>query len=91
MNTTERQKTLKELVLGKCWEYIHDNFHKFNQANKIKVSLALLQKSMPQEIEGIQQQIIVSATIQKEIPGEPQNTNRIAEYFRGPTQSSPTA
>lgn len=52
MNTTLAEKTLKELVLGKCWEYINDNFHKFNEANKIKVALALLQKSMPTVVEG---------------------------------------
>lgn len=52
MNTTTREKNLKELVLGKCWDYINDNFHKFNEANKIKVSLALIQKSMPTEMIG---------------------------------------
>ena len=84
MNTTEREKSVKELLLGKTWQYLHDNFHKFKQAQKIKIALALCQKDMPQEIQGIQQQIIVSATIQKEVPGEPENTNRIAEYFNGP-------
>ena len=89
MNTTKREKNLKELVLGKCWKYIHANFDNFNQANKIKISLALLQKSMPQEITGMSQQIIISATIQKEVSGEPENTtnNRIAEYFSGPPYS----
>ena len=63
-NTTKKEKNLKELVLGKCWEYIHDNFHKFNQANKIKVSLALLQKSMPTELSG-QLHVNQMTTIQK--------------------------
>ena len=90
MNTTEREKNLKELVLGKCWKYIHDNFNKFNQVNKIKVSLALLQKSMPQEITGMNQQIIISAVIQKQLSGEPENTsNRIAEYFSGSPYAPP--
>jgi len=52
MNTTKYEKTLKELMLGKCWEYLHDNFHKFSESNKIKVSLALLQKDMPNKMEG---------------------------------------
>ena len=52
MNTTKYEKTLKELMLGKCWEYLNDNFHKFTEANKIKVSLALLQKDMPNKMEG---------------------------------------
>ena len=52
MNTTLREKTLKELVLGKCWNYINDNFHKFTEPNKIKIALALLQKSMPTIVEG---------------------------------------
>ncbi len=52
MNTSNHEKTLKELVLGKCWEYINENFYKFNETNKIKVALALLQKSMPTVVEG---------------------------------------
>lgn len=66
MNTTRREKNLKELVLGRCWRYIYLNFPKFNEDNKIKISLALLQKSMPQEIIGSNQSIVVMNQIKKD-------------------------
>ncbi|GEM_PF-6134113 len=91
MNTTQREKTVKELLLGKTWDYLNDNFHKFKQPIKIKIALALVQKDMPQEISGISQQVILSATIQKHLPGEPENTNRIAEYFQRGSPDSSTA
>lgn len=51
-NTTEREKTIKELLLGTTWSYLHDNFHKFSEANKIKIALTLCAKDMPTEIKG---------------------------------------
>lgn len=48
----ERDRTLKEIFIGNCWKYLHDNFHKFSEPNKIKISLALAQKDMPTEIKG---------------------------------------
>jgi hypothetical protein len=36
----------------KCKDYLNDNFHKFSQYNKIKISLAILVKSMPTQLEG---------------------------------------
>lgn len=45
-------KLLKEKVLDLCWSYLHENFHKFNEANKIKVSMALCTKNIPQKLEG---------------------------------------
>lgn len=65
MNTNNREKGLKELVLGKCWEYINRNFEKFSQPNKIKICLALLQKSMPTQLEGNLNQVVQMPTIQK--------------------------
>ena len=65
MNTTNYEKTRKELFLGKCWEYLDDNFHKFGQANKIKIALALAQKDLPQEVKGLSQQIVVMNEILK--------------------------
>ena len=47
-------------------------------------------KMVPQEITG-EQKIVVSATIQKEVSGEPENTNRLAEYFSGSPHSPSTA
>ena len=53
MNTlSKRDKTLKEIFIGNCWKYLHDNFHKFNETNKIKIALALAQKDMPTQMAG---------------------------------------
>jgi hypothetical protein len=53
MNTDRSEKTIKEIFVGKCWQYLHDNFHKFNQTNQIKIALELCKKNIPQEVEGI--------------------------------------
>lgn len=40
----------KQVVLyDMCHQYLIDNFHKFSEANKIKVSLTLASKMVPQE------------------------------------------
>ena len=65
MNTTKHEKTNKELFLGKCWSYLDDNFHKFSEANKIKIALTLAQKDIPQEVSGLSQQIVVMNDILK--------------------------
>ena len=49
---SEQERTIKELFLHTCWEYLRDNFHKFNETNKIKIALTLAQKDLPQEIKG---------------------------------------
>lgn len=45
-------KSIKVLFIGKCWDYLHDNFHKFSEGNRIKISLELCKKDIPQVIEG---------------------------------------
>lgn len=74
MVTPQGEKTTQEL-LQKCRSYLNDNFHKFSQANKIRISLALIQKSMPLEVEGaIEHTVFYQQIIAKPVP------NRIAEY-----------
>lgn len=51
MTTTKREKKTKEIVLGKCWKYLDDNFHKLSQSNKIKIALELCKKDLPQALE----------------------------------------
>ena len=66
MNTSKREKTIKELFIGKCWDYLNDNFHKFTDDNKLKVALELCKKNLPQEIEGnINTNIVMMGTIKK--------------------------
>ena len=65
-NTSKHEKRIKDLFVGKCWEYLNDNFHKFTDTNKIKVALTLVQKDMPQEIEGMNlQQVVMMGEIKK--------------------------
>jgi len=52
-NTSELQDTaVKSLFIAKCWKYLDDNFHKFSEGNRIKISLELCKKDIPQQIEG---------------------------------------
>ena len=39
-------------VVENCWNYLLENFHKFNEHNKIKVALAVVSKDMPTKLEG---------------------------------------
>lgn len=52
MNTSKREKTIKELFIGECWQYLRSNFSKFNQTNQIKIALELCKKDIPQEMTG---------------------------------------
>ncbi len=75
-NITGREKQLREAVLDSCWEYLRDNFHKFSEANQLKVSIALCTKNLPQEINGeLTHKVTQMPTIEK--------GNRLLEYNIG--------
>lgn len=44
----KKQEKLYEI----CHDYLIDNFHKFTEANKIKVASAICTKYIPQKFEG---------------------------------------
>jgi len=48
----KNEQSIKKLFVGKCWSYLNDNFHKFNERNKIKIALELCKKDIPQVLEG---------------------------------------
>jgi len=52
MNTTHEEKRATKDLVDKCRVYLLENFHKFSEDNKIKISLKLLEKSMPTQLEG---------------------------------------
>jgi len=52
MSSEYNEKSVKELFIGKCWDYLSNNFHKFTPTNQIKVALELAKKNMPTEIQG---------------------------------------
>lgn len=43
---------VKNQVIANCWQYLYENFHKFHDTNKIKITLAIIQKDMPTKLEG---------------------------------------
>ena len=45
-------KSKQERLYTLCHDYLIDNFHKFSDANKLKVALVLASKMAPQQIEG---------------------------------------
>lgn len=45
-------KKKQEQLYNLCYDYLNDNFHKFTDANKLKVSLALATKMAPSNVEG---------------------------------------
>jgi hypothetical protein len=85
MNTTKHEKTIKELFLNECWEYLRDNFHKFSETNKIKIALTLSTKDIPQKVEG-DVKVTEMPSIKKVYDGL--NTNRIAEFVIGSPDTS---
>jgi len=51
-NAQKGNKSIKELVVNNCWQYLYNNFHKFNQTNKIKIALELAKKDLPTQLQG---------------------------------------
>lgn len=46
-----KAKDASDDLINKCAEYLNDNFHKFSQSNKIKISLEIFKRKMPTQIE----------------------------------------
>lgn len=72
MNTTKQEKTIKELFIGNCWQYLNDNFHKFSETNKIKIALELCKKDTPTELTG---NLSVTLMPEVKIDGKPLELN----------------
>lgn len=51
-NTLKGSRTIKELVVENCWQYLYENFHKFSETNKIKIALELSKKDLPTQLTG---------------------------------------
>ena len=71
---------VREQALDKMWNYVYENFDKFSEANKIKVSVAFCTKSMPQVIEG---NYNVTKLDKVKLDGKPQELhigNRIGQF-----------
>ena len=46
----EASTNVRNQVIENCWQYLLENFHKLNETNKIKVSLAITTRSIPTQI-----------------------------------------
>ena len=77
---TAQQETIRQKVLTKLWDYVDENFHKFSEANKLKVVVALCSKSMPQIIEGNYQVTKMPTVKLIDKEQELQIGTRIADY-----------
>ena len=80
---TKEETVSFQSLFKKSYVYLNDNFHKFKQQNKIQVAIAVCKMAVPQKFEHSGGVTVQMPVIQKEIPGEANNTNCIAEYLIG--------
>lgn len=61
---TLAEKSKRNMLIGKTWEYLCDNFHKFSEDNKIRIALEIAKKNMPTILEGeLNQKIVQMGTV----------------------------
>ncbi len=48
----ETPPSLRTALVNKSWQYLYENFHKFNEFNRIKVALEIIKRDMPTKLEG---------------------------------------
>lgn len=67
----EHNDAIRRAVIETCWQYLHENFHKFTEANKIKIINTICGKNVPQEIktEGVKDTNIIIVRNSKEPVG----------------------
>ena len=64
---TLAEKSKRNFLIDKTWEYLADNFHKFSEDNKIRIALEIAKKNMPTVIEGeLHQKITQMGYIEKD-------------------------
>ena len=63
---SEKERSIRDIFIRKCWSYLHDNFHKFNESNQIKIALTLAQRDMPEKVEGMSQQVVIMGEIKRQ-------------------------
>ena len=48
----ETPPSMRTALVNRSWQYLFENFHKFNEFNKIKVALEIIKRDMPTKLEG---------------------------------------
>lgn len=72
---TQDGSEVKTRVLRKLWSHLDQNFHKYSEANQIKIMMALCTKDMPQQFEGVSAEtkiIIIRDSEKKELDLRPE-------------------
>lgn len=46
------EQRIKKIFVSQCWSYLHDNFYKFNEDNKVRIAMEIVKRNIPQQIEG---------------------------------------
>lgn len=77
-------KFKQERLYALSHDYLIDNFHKFSEANKIKVALTLASKMAPQQIEGSYSVTKMSSVKVNSNEQELNLGNRITDYTPSP-------
>jgi len=83
-------KNKQERLYTICHDYLIDNFHKFTEANKIKIATVLCGKMAPQHIEG---NYNVTKLEKVKINGKSQELhigNRIGQFAPCAGETAPT-
>jgi len=68
----------RKKVIENCWDYLLGNFYKLTETNKIKVSLAICTKNIPQELIGDLKGQETKVVIIKEILGDQDSQGRLS-------------
>jgi len=87
---TKQDTIAFQTLFRKSYTYLNDNFHKFDERNKIQIAIAVCKMAVPQKLEGdFKHEVTHMASIQKEYPGElnGQPVNRVAEFDIGSLDS----
>lgn len=77
---TREEQQVKKQLLGKCYNYLNDNFHKFKEASKIKIAVDLIKRDMPTSLEHSGE---ITYTKMGDIVVEREGHNRVLEFDIG--------
>ena len=90
---TKQETASFQKLYEKSYTFLHDNFHKFNQKNKIQVAIAICKISVPQKIAHSGGVAVQMQSIQKEYSGQADGTlvNRIVEFDIGSPDTPETS
>jgi len=89
---TSAKHSARELAIGKMWQDIVDNYHKYSESNRIKIMAAILGKDVPQHttIDGNYTTTKLDKIKIDDKPLEYQIGNRIGQLAQCTDKATPT-